>query len=136
MYLFTTLYLFYPRIKKVFIIIIIIIIIIIVIIIIIIIIIVINIVICGRITLLNQSIALSLTMLTGKNCDLFSSIQEFIEIEAWLLLTFFTCLHDQLRSTHSIVTHERVQMFEKGDSSNEKKMNGCSSQQVVRQSLN
>ena len=82
MYLFTTLYLFYQRIKKVFIIIIIIIIIIIVIIIIIIIIIVINIVICARITLLNQSIALSLTMLTGKNCDLFSSIQEFIEIEA------------------------------------------------------
>ena len=30
-----------------------------------------------------------LTMLTGKNYDLLNAVQEFIEIEAWLLLTFF-----------------------------------------------
>ena len=36
---------------------------------------------------------------------LFYSIQEFIEIEAWLLPTFFVCLHKQLISIHSIVTN-------------------------------
>ena len=36
----------------------------------------------------------------------------------WLLLTFFVCLHNQLSSIHSIITYYRVQMFEKGDSSN------------------
>ena len=29
------------------------------------------------------------TILPGKNCVLLNSVQEFIEIEAWLLLTFF-----------------------------------------------
>ena len=42
-------------------------------------------------------------------------MQEFIEIEAWLLPTFFLCLHNQLSSVHSFVTFQRVQMFEKGD---------------------
>ena len=32
---------------------------------------------------------------------------------AWLLLTFFVCLHNQLSSIHSIITSEREQMFEK-----------------------
>ena len=32
---------------------------------------------------------LCLTILPGKNCVLLNSVQEFIEIEAWLLLTFF-----------------------------------------------
>ena len=48
--------------------------------------------------------------------------------EAWLLLTFFMCLHNQLSSTHSIVTYGRIQMLEKGDSSNRQKMNDCSFQ--------
>ena len=39
-----------------------------------------------------------------ENCVLLSSVQEIIEIEAWLLLTFLLCLHNQLISTHSIVT--------------------------------
>ena len=30
-----------------------------------------------------------LTILTGKNSALLDSVQEFIEIEAWLLLNFF-----------------------------------------------
>ena len=30
-----------------------------------------------------------------KNCVLLNSAQEFIEIEAWLLLTLFLCLHYQ-----------------------------------------
>ena len=32
---------------------------------------------------------------------------------AWLLLTFFLCLHNQLSSIHSIITYETEQMFEK-----------------------
>ena len=38
----------------------------------------------------------SVTILTGKNYILLNSIQEFIEIETWLLLTFFICLYNQL----------------------------------------
>ena len=41
-------------------------------------------------------------------------VQKFIEIQVWLLLTFFICLHDQLSSFNSII----VQMSEKCDSSN------------------
>ena len=43
--------------------------------------------------------------LSRKNCVLLNSVLEFIEIEAWLLLTFFICLHNQLSSMHSIVTY-------------------------------
>ena len=39
-------------------------------------------------------------------------IQEFIEIEGQLLLTFFVCLHDQLGSFNSII----LEMSEKHDS--------------------
>ena len=39
------------------------------------------------------------------------SVQKFIEIQGWLLLTFFICLHNQLSSLNSII----VQMFEKHD---------------------
>ena len=37
-----------------------------------------------------------------QNCVLLNIVQEFHEIEAWLFLTFFLCLHNQLISTHSI----------------------------------
>ena len=40
-----------------------------------------------------------------ENCFLLESVQEFIEIEAWLFLTFSICLHNQLNSIHSIVTY-------------------------------
>ena len=43
-------------------------------------------------------------------------LQKFIEIQGWLLLTFFICLHNQLSSFNSII----VQMSEKRDSSNSK----------------
>ena len=43
-------------------------------------------------------------MLTGNHCVLLNSVQEFTENEAWLLLTFFTCLQNQLSSVQSIVT--------------------------------
>ena len=33
-----------------------------------------------------------------ENCLLLNSVQEFIEIEAWLFLTFFLCLQNQLVS--------------------------------------
>ena len=39
---------------------------------------------------------------------------EELEIQGWLLLTFFVCLHNQLSSFNSII----VQMSEKRDSSN------------------
>ena len=42
-----------------------------------------------------------------------ASVQKFIEIQGWLLLTFFICLHNQLNSFNSII----VQMSEKRDSS-------------------
>ena len=38
-------------------------------------------------------------------------MQEFIEIEAYLLLTLFICLHNHLSSIHSIVTYLRVHMM-------------------------
>ena len=41
-----------------------------------------------------------------------NSVQKFIGIQGWLLLTFFICLHDQLRSFNFII----VQMSEKHDS--------------------
>ena len=39
-----------------------------------------------------------------ENFVLLNSVQEFIEIQAWLLLTFFLCLHNQLISVYYIVT--------------------------------
>ena len=50
----------------------------------------------------------------GKNCTLQNSVQKFIEIHGWLLLTIFIRLHNQLSSFNSII----VQMSEKRDSSN------------------
>ena len=41
------------------------------------------------------------------------SVQKFIEIQVWLLLTFFICLHNQLSSFNSII----VETSEKRDSS-------------------
>ena len=43
-----------------------------------------------------------------KICGVLNSMQKFIEILGWLLLTFFISLHDQLSSFNSII----VQMFE------------------------
>ena len=58
---------------------------------------------------------------TGQNCVLLNSVQEFIETEAWMLLTFFLCLQNQLLSIHSTVTYWREKMFEKYDSSDRQK---------------
>ena len=49
-------------------------------------------------------------------CALLNSAQKFIEIQGWLLLPFFICLHNQISSFNSI----KVQMSEKRDSSNSK----------------
>ena len=43
-----------------------------------------------------------------------NSVQKFIEIPGWLLMTFFICLQNQLSSFNSIV----LQMSEKHHSSN------------------
>ena len=40
-------------------------------------------------------------------------VQNFIEIQGWLLLTFFICLHNQLSSFNFII----IQISEKRDSS-------------------
>ena len=45
----------------------------------------------------------TLTTVTEKNCVLLNSVQESIEIEARMLLTFFICVHNQLSYAHSIV---------------------------------
>ena len=37
-------------------------------------------------------------MFTVENCVLLNPVQDFIEIEAWLLLTFFMCLQNQISS--------------------------------------
>ena len=55
-----------------------------------------------------------LTILIGKTCALLNSAQKFIEIQGWLLLTLFICLHNQLSSFNYII----VQISEKRDSSN------------------
>ena len=47
-----------------------------------------------------------------KTCALMNSVQKFIEIKGWVLLTFFMYLHNQLSSFNSI----NVQMIEKHDS--------------------
>ena len=49
----------------------------------------------------------------GKTFALLDSVQKFTEIQGWLLLTFFICLHNQLSSFNSVI----VQMSEKRDSS-------------------
>ena len=52
----------------------------------------------------NNTIMCYLLKRARKSCVLPNSVQEFIEIEAWLLFTFFICLHNQLSSIHSIFT--------------------------------
>ena len=69
-----------------------------------------------------------LTILKGKNCVLIISVQKFMEIGDWLLLTFLICLRNQLSSIHSIATYQKVQMFEQSNSSNRQNMNDCSFQ--------
>ena len=46
--------------------------------------------------------------------ELSALLKKLIEIQGWLLLTFFICLHNQLSSFNSII----VQMSEKRNSSN------------------
>ena len=56
---------------------------------------------------------------------LLTLLQDCIKKETWLLLSFFICLHK----------YKQAQMFEKGDSSNRQKINGCSFQHVLQQNL-
>ena len=73
----------------------------------------------------------SLVFVISRRCSLgnlrFTQFNTTIYWNAtWLLLSFFMCLHNQLSSVHSIVTYQKVQMFEMGDSSKRQKMNACS----------
>ena len=45
----------------------------------------------------------SLMILTWKNLCFTEFSKKFIEIQGWLLLAFFTCLHNQLSSFNSII---------------------------------
>ena len=65
-------------------------------------------------------------ILIWKNCVLLDSGQEFIELKARLLLTIFTCLRNETSSLHFIVAYKRVQIFKEDDSSNRRKVDGCS----------
>ena len=65
-------------------------------------------------------------ILVGENCVLLDSGQEFIELKARLLLTIFTCVHNETSPLHFIVAYERVQIFKEDDSSNRRKVDGCS----------
>ena len=76
-----------------------------------------------------------LTIFIGKYCVLLNSVQEFIEIEAWLLLTLFIYLHNRLSSIYSIVKFHQVQIHEKGNSPDRQKMNHCSFGKNVGQNL-
>ena len=38
-----------------------------------------------------------------KTCVLLNSVQNVIEMQGWLLLSFFTCLHNQLSSFNFII---------------------------------
>ena len=46
-------------------------------------------------------------------------IQKFIEIQGWLLLTFFICLHNQLSSFNSIIVQMSKKRVHQIDSKNE-----------------
>ena len=55
----------------------------------------------------------SLVFLNDTHLEELDLVQKFFEIQGWLLLRFFICLHNQLSSFNSII----VQMSEKRDSS-------------------
>ena len=72
-----------------------------------------------------------LTILTGKKCVLFNSVQEW-----FLLLTFLICLHNQLSSNiHSITRIKSTDAWKMWFIKQTVKMNGCSFQPVLRQNL-
>ena len=50
---------------------------------------------------------------------LLSSIQKFVEIQGWLLLTFSICLHDQSSSFTSIIVEMSENVIHQIDSENE-----------------
>ena len=54
-----------------------------------------------------------------RTCTLLNSVQKFIETQGWLLLTFFICLHNQLRSLNSIIPLSSEKRVHQIDSKNE-----------------
>ena len=47
------------------------------------------------------------------------SVQKFIKMQGWLLLTFFICLHNQLSSFNSIIVQMSENVIHQVDSKNE-----------------
>ena len=64
-------------------------------------------------TVKDKKVISSNSLLKDTHMEELDSVQEFSEIQGWLLLTFFICLHNQLSSLNSVI----VQMSEKHDSS-------------------
>ena len=62
---------------------------------------------------------------------LLNSEQEFTRTEAWLLLAFFICLHNQLSSIHSVI-RIKGQRCLKNVIHQIVKINGCCFQQVLQ----
>ena len=48
-----------------------------------------------------------------------NSVQKFIKVQGWLLLTFFICLHNQLSSFNSIIVQMSENVIHQIDSKNE-----------------
>ena len=57
--------------------------------------------------------------MTVQRCSLLNSLQKFIEMQGWLLLTFFICLHNQLSSFNSIIVQMSERRVHQVDSKNE-----------------
>lgn len=55
-----------------------------------------------------DTFAVFLTIVTGKN---FISVEEFFKTESRLVLIFLICLHNQSSTIISVVSFEKVQMF-------------------------
>ena len=58
-------------------------------------------------------------ILTWKTSALLNSVQKLIEMEGWLLLTFFICLHSQLSSFNFIIVRMSQKRVHQIDSKNE-----------------
>ena len=71
-----------------------------------------------------------------KRVAILNLVQYFAETEAWLLLTFFICFHNQLMYNQYVITfHCHKLKGTNGELSKRQKMNGCSFQHVLRQNL-
>ena len=72
---------------------------------------------CLRTPILKNICERLLVKISTSVTNLLISVQKFIEIQGWLLLTFFICLFNHLSSFTSII----IEMSEKRNASNDSK---------------